>query len=73
MTEFLFFIAHYAPFARAKLRQFVTNLRTAQNWKQLKKTSIRNALHDFSSPHNKSEKQTARTGRNPNVFKAFRA
>ena len=33
MTEFLFFIAHYYPFARVKLRQSVTNLRTAQNWK----------------------------------------
>lgn len=36
MTEFLFFIAHYSPFAREKLRQFVTNLRTAQNWKLVK-------------------------------------
>ncbi len=36
MTEFLFFIAYYYPIARENLRQFVTNLRTAQNWKQVK-------------------------------------
>lgn len=36
MTEFLFFIAHYYPIAHEKLRQFVTNLRTAQNWKLIK-------------------------------------
>ncbi|WP_439271875.1 hypothetical protein [Pseudochrobactrum sp. HB0163] len=40
MTEFLFFIALYYPIARAKLRQSVTNLRTAQNWKQVKTPAI---------------------------------
>lgn len=40
MTEFLFFIAHYYPIARENLRQFVTNLRTAQNWKRVKTPAI---------------------------------
>lgn len=40
MTEFLFFIAQYYPIARENLRQFVTNLRTAQNWKTVKTPEI---------------------------------
>lgn len=48
MTEFLFFFAHYAPFARAKLRQFVTNLRTAQNWEQVKTPAFATLCAIFS-------------------------
>lgn len=40
MTEFLIFIAYYYPIAHEKLRQFVTNLRTAKNWKLVKKPAI---------------------------------
>ena len=59
MTEFLFFIALYYPIARAKLRQSVTNLRTAQNWKQVK-TSVFATLYVFFPVRTKNLKNKLR-------------
>jgi len=73
MTEFLFFIAHYYPIARENLRQFVTNLRTAQNWK-CGKTPAFATLYAFFPVRTKNLKNlTSANCPKPQCFQGFQS
>lgn len=70
-SEFLFFIAHYSPFARAKLRQSVTNLLLTQNWKQFKTPALATLCAFFPVRTKNLKNLTSANCPKPQCFQGF--